>query len=115
MKITNHTHWIVVGVIAVCVLSEPGLRTTQAQQMSEARVRAELAAARKLSPTLVTHLEPVIEQVWRGFSEAEAMATVEFASKYWRLSGNEGYDATLDRVASRVGSSRFEVAAAPSA
>ncbi len=80
----------------------------------ESRVRAELAAARRVSPTLATHLEPVIEQVWRGFSEAEAMATVEFASKYWRLSGNEGYDATLDRVASRVGSSRFEVADAPS-
>jgi aminopeptidase YwaD len=115
MRITNHARWIVAGVVAVCALSEPGLRTTQAQQTSEARIRAELAAARKLSPTLVTTLEPVIEQVWRNFSEAEAMGTVEFASKYWRLSGNEGYDATLDRVASRVGSSRFEVADAPSA
>ena len=100
--------WALV-VLGLCAVSLQGQMPDP-----ESRVRAELAAARRVSPTLATHLEPVIEQVWRGFSEAEAMATVEFASKYWRLSGNEGYDATLDRVASRVGSSRFEVADAPS-
>jgi hypothetical protein len=115
MKIHSHTRWIAGIAVAVVALSAPGIRANRTEQDPEARVRAELAAARRLSPTLATHLEPVIEQVWRGFSEAEAMATVEFASKYWRLSGNEGYDATLDRVAARVGSRRFEVADAPSA
>jgi hypothetical protein len=96
-------------------LSGMGTSASGTAQDPESRVRAELATARKLSPALVTRLEPVIEHVWRGFSETEAMATVEFASRYWRLSGNEGYNATLDRVAARVGSSRFEVADAPSA
>lgn len=105
----------VCGLVVMLALSGMGMSASGTEQDPEARVRAELAAARALSPALVTRLEPVIEQVWRGFSEAEAMATVEFASKYWRLSGNEGYDATLNRVASRLGSSRFEVADAPSA
>jgi len=92
-------------VTVICAVSLHGQ-----PQDPEPRVRAELAAARRLSPTLVSAIEPVIEQVWRGFSGAEAMATVDLASKYWRLPGNEGYEATLDRVASRVGSRQFEVA-----
>ena len=115
MRVQTRTRWITAAVVAACALSAPHLNTTHAQQDPEARVRAELAAARKLSQSLVATVEPVIEQVWRGFSEAEAMATVEFASKYWRLPGNEGYDATLDRVAARVGSKRFDVAEGPSA
>jgi len=115
MRVQTRTRWITAAVVAACALSTPHLNTTHAQQDPEAKVRAELAAARKLSQSLVATVEPVIEQVWRGFSEAEAMATVEFASKYWRLPGNEGYDATLDRVAARVGSKRFDVAEGPSA
>ncbi len=92
-------------VVVLCAVSLHGQALDP-----EAKVRAELAAARALPPTLATRLEPVIDHVWQGFSEAEAMATVEVASKYWRLAGNEGYDATLDRVARRVGSTRFEVA-----
>lgn len=92
-------------VTVICAVSLHGQ-----PQDPEPRVRAELAAARRLSPMLVSAIEPVIEQVWRGFSGAEAMATVDLASKYWRLPGNEGYEATLDRVASRVGSRQFEVA-----
>lgn len=81
----------------------------------ESKVRAELAAARALTPAMVTRLQPVIDRVWSGFDAREAMATVEFASKYWRLPGNEGYDATLDRVAKRVGTTQFEIAEGPSA
>lgn len=81
----------------------------------ESRVRAELAAARAIPPALATRLQPVIDRVWSGFDGREAMATVELASKYWRLPGNEGYDTTLDRVAKRVGTTQFEIAEGPSA
>lgn len=81
----------------------------------ESTVRAELAGARAITPALATRLQPVIDRVWSGFDGREAMATVELASKYWRLPGNEGYDTTLDRVSKRVGTTQFEIAEGPSA
>ncbi len=71
-------------------------------QDPEARVRAELAAARQMPAAMAARVQPVIDQAWAGFDPAAAMAQVEFASKYWRLAGNEGYDATLDRVRDRL-------------
>ncbi len=71
-------------------------------QDPEPRVRAELAAARALSPAMVKTIQPVIDRAWAGFDEAAAMGTVEFASRYWRLAGNAGYDATIDRVHARL-------------
>ena len=72
------------------------------QQDPEPRVRAELAAARQMPAALAAKVQPVLDQAWSGFDQAAAMAQVEFASKYWRLAGNEGYDATLDRVRDRL-------------
>jgi aminopeptidase YwaD len=68
----------------------------------EPRVRAELAAARQMPAAMAARVQPVIDQAWAGFDPAAAMAQVEFASRYWRLAGNEGYDATLDRVRDRL-------------
>lgn len=78
----------------------PGAQTPGASP--EPRVRAELAAARQMPVALVARVQPVLDQAWTGFDPAAAMAQVEFASKYWRLAGNEGYDATLDRVRDRL-------------
>lgn len=44
---------------------------------------------------------------------AAAMSQVEFASRYWRLAGNEGYDATLNRVHDRLQSAWSPGASAP--
>ncbi|MEO6222063.1 MAG: M28 family peptidase [Vicinamibacterales bacterium] len=71
-------------------------------QDPEPRIRAELAAARQMPPALAAKVRPVLDQAWNGFEPAAAMAQVEFASKYWRLAGNEGYDTTLDRVRDRL-------------
>ncbi len=97
------------ALVLMCVglaLSEPSFvasrRVLSAMQDPEPRVRAELAAARQMPSALVAKVQPVIDQVWTGFDLAAAMAQVEFASKYWRLAGNEGYDATLDRVRDRL-------------
>ncbi len=84
---------------------------------SESTVRAELAAARALSPAMVKTIQPVIDRAWAGFDEAAAMATVEFASRHWRLAGNAGYDATIDRVHARLtpsSSTWIETAEGPS-
>lgn len=88
----------------VLVLAGLGVQASRGEdtQDIESRVRAELAAARTLPPALAGVVQPVIDRAWSGFEEAEAMRTVEFASRYWRLAGNEGYDATIDRVAARV-------------
>jgi aminopeptidase YwaD len=77
-------------------------RAQSPQVNQEPRVRAELAAARALPAPLVERVQPIIEAAWARFDRDAAMGTVEFASRYWRLSGNEGYNATLDRVAARV-------------
>jgi hypothetical protein len=91
-----------------CAVIIAGLGTVLAGagQDVESRVRGELAEARTLSSVMVSRLQPVIDQMWNRFDTDEAMATVEFASRYWRLAGNAGYDATLDRVAARVRSQR---------
>jgi len=56
---------------------------------------------------LFTKLDPVIDAIWSGFDTAEAQRHVEFISQYWRLPGNAGYDASLDRMRSRLESAKF--------
>jgi hypothetical protein len=74
----------------------------QAPQDPEPKVRAEMAAARQMPAPLVAKVQPVVDLLWAGFDPAAAVAQVEFASRYWRLSGNAGYDATIDRVRDRL-------------
>ncbi|GMV20162.1 MAG: hypothetical protein AMXMBFR57_01110 [Acidimicrobiia bacterium] len=94
------------GFVALLLTAVVGVGAAQSAQDVEPRIRAELAAARALPAPLATRLQPIIDQVWDRFDPAEAMATVEFASRYWRLAGNEGYDATIDRVKARLESVR---------
>jgi aminopeptidase YwaD len=65
-------------------------------------VRLELAKARALSPELAAMLAPVINASWREFDRRAAMSTVEFMSQYWRLAGNAGFDASIDRARARL-------------
>ncbi len=99
------------GIVALIIAGTAGVGIAQSAQDSEPRIRAELAAARALPAPLARRLQPVIDQVWERFSLTESMATVEFASRYWRLAGNEGYDATMDRVMARVRTADASVAA----
>lgn len=79
-----------------------------------ARVRVELAAARKLPAALDKTVTPVIDRAWDGFDIKEAMAQVEFMDQYWRLAGNEGFDKSIDRVKARLVAAGFaELAARP--
>ena len=47
-------------------------------------------------------IDPVIDAVWGSYDAAAAMDHVKFISQFWRLPGNAGYDASLDRVAERI-------------
>ncbi|MGE5834404.1 MAG: peptidylprolyl isomerase [Acidobacteriota bacterium] len=59
------------------------------------------------TPGLFTKLDPVIDAIWAGFDTGEAQRHVEFISQYWRLPGNAGYDASLDRIQARLSSAGF--------
>jgi hypothetical protein len=56
---------------------------------------------------LAARLEPVLDAVWSGFDRDAALAHVEFATQYWRLAGNTGYNAYLDRIRARLDESSF--------
>ena len=79
-----------------------------------AKVRVELAAARKLPPALDKTVTPVIDRVWDGFDTKQAMDQVVFMDQYWRLAGNEGFDKSIDRVKARLVAAGFaELSARP--
>jgi cyclophilin family peptidyl-prolyl cis-trans isomerase/HEAT repeat protein len=73
-----------------------------------AKVRAELAAARKLPPALDRVVTPVIDRVWDGFDRDAAIDQVRFMDGYWRLPGNEGFDKSIDRVKTRLVAAGFK-------
>ena len=88
---------------AACLILVVSLQlSAQAPQDLEPAVRAELAAARKMPAPMAARVQPVVDKLWTGFDPSAAVSQVEFASRYWRLAGNEGYDATLDRVKARL-------------
>lgn len=80
------------------------------------KVRAELAAARKLPASLDKVVSPVIDRVWDGFDRDAAIGQVQFMDQYWRLAGNEGFDKSIDRVKARLVAAGFkELAERPKA
>ena len=55
-----------------------------------------------LTPALIQKLDPVIDTMWSNFDVNAAMGHVEFVSQFWRLPGNAGFDASLDRVRGKL-------------
>lgn len=51
---------------------------------------------------LAAVVDPVISAVYDGFDPAAGMDHVRFMSQYWRLAGNTGYNATIDRIQKRL-------------
>jgi hypothetical protein len=78
------------------------LRTTAPPNYDPEPVRLELAKARALSPELRATLDPIINASRREFDRRAAMSTVRFMSQYWRLAGNTGFDASIDRARARL-------------
>jgi cyclophilin family peptidyl-prolyl cis-trans isomerase len=65
-------------------------------------------AAVPLPPALGRTIDPVIDALWAGFDRVAAMGHVQFVNQYWRLPGNPGFDATIDRVRARLIESGFK-------
>jgi len=66
-----------------------------------------LAPQPDLSPALARVLDPVIDAAWSAYDMTAAFGHVQFVTEYWRLPGNPGYDATLDRIRARLLASGF--------
>jgi hypothetical protein len=63
-----------------------------------------LPVAQAASPARApqARVDAAIEQLWSRFDMPAAMGHVEFVSRFWRLAGNPGYDATIDHVRDRL-------------
>ena len=78
----------IVTVIALALACTGVGIARQARPSADAAGRARVTAA----------VEPVIDAVWKGYDQNAAMDHVRFMSRYWRLAGNTGYNATVDRL-----------------
>ena len=63
--------------------------------------------APSLPPALSKALDPVIDALFARFDLKAAQEHVKFVTQYWRLPGNTGYDATIDRVHARLVASGY--------
>ncbi|HEX5215426.1 MAG TPA: peptidylprolyl isomerase, partial [Vicinamibacterales bacterium] len=62
-------------------------------------------AAQTVTPApaaFVRAVDPIVADLLARFDEQAAMGHVEYASRFWRLAGNEGYDGTIDRIGARI-------------
>lgn len=66
------------------------------------------APAPALPPGLTHVVDPVINALWSGFDLTAAQDHVKFVTQYWRLPGNPGFDATIDRVHARLRAAGFK-------
>jgi aminopeptidase YwaD len=47
-------------------------------------------------------IDPAINALWDAYDRPAAMEHVRFISQYWRIAGNPGYNATVDRIQARL-------------
>jgi aminopeptidase YwaD len=79
------------------------------------RAALVLAAAALLSQATPSPqpLPPTAERAYQavapGFDRDAAMDVVRFMQQYWRLAGNPGYNASIDRIRERLANTRMQV------
>jgi aminopeptidase YwaD len=97
---------------AVCsaVLLTVAAAAAPTEHPAEIGVRQSLPGP-ALDATLANRVDPVIDSLWTRFDQQRALAHVNYISQFWRLGGNPGYDATLDRVHQRLIASGFNAVA----
>ena len=67
-----------------------------------------LVTSTPVTGSLARTIDPVIDTLWSHFSRRSAMGHVVYISQFWRLSGNLGYDATLNRIHDRLVAAGFQ-------
>jgi hypothetical protein len=67
-----------------------------------------LLAPATLTPALAGTIDPIIDALWARFSRRSAMAHVRYVGQFWRLPGNLGYDATINRIHARLVETGFQ-------
>jgi hypothetical protein len=95
---------LVLGGIGISLLAQQRSSTEPSYKTATAPPPpAEIAAVRsKMDPALSDSLDRVIGASWNAFDRERAQAHVEFVSKYWRMAGNAGYNAVVDRIHARL-------------
>jgi hypothetical protein len=71
------------------------------------RVDTQTATGPGARDGLHATIDPVIDSLWTAFDERAALDHVQFISQYWRLPGNSGYNASIDRIRDRLVSAGF--------
>jgi len=104
----RHLRAIVLGLLGLAALA--GLRPGAHAASGMAAVQAP-ADRGAMPPVLAKAVDPVIDTLWSSFDRRAALEHVRFVSQYWRLAGNPGFDATLDRVRARLLESGFAASA----
>src|SRR6187402_942333 len=66
-----------------------------------AQVSSQQAAVKPLA-AFHQDVDPAIDTLWAAYDRTAAMDHVKFISQYWRLAGNPGYNATVDRIQARL-------------
>ena len=62
-----------------------------------------------IAPPLPPTAERAYQAVASGFDRDAAMDVVRFMQQYWRLAGNPGYNASIDRIRERLAKSALQV------
>ena len=86
--------------------------------VSETITAESVRAAGALDKLLPTQAEAIYRALARRFQPARAMEVVTFMDRYWRLAGNTGFNASIDRLKSGLADAGFrqrEAAAMPAA
>ena len=91
---TRRSIWCVVGTLVLGL----GGRAAVSSQTAPASVARPASLAERVPASAVKSLGVLAQ----GFDERAAMDLVLFMDQYWRNAGNAGYNATIDRIRTRL-------------
>jgi aminopeptidase YwaD len=102
-------------VVAACAAFAGGPALVSQSQTAETISAASVKAAGALDRLLPKHADAIYKALAARYREPRAMEIVTFMDRYWRLAGNTGFDASLDRLKAGLVEAGFHdgAAAAP--
>ena len=93
----NKSQGLASRLVVLLWIATSGLVGLDGQTTGDPQARASFHAT----------IDPVVDALWTAFDERAALDHVRFISQYWRLPGNTGYNASLDRIRDRLVSAGF--------